>query len=57
MKILLFSGEFLRRDECFGLYLQAEATCRSPALQLEFDASQVVRIVCGDPQLVAFWRD
>jgi len=53
MKILLFSGEFLRRDECFGLYLQAEATYRSPALELEFDASQVVRIVCGDPQLVA----
>lgn len=53
MKILLFSGEFCRRDECFGLYLQAEASYRPPALQLEFDASEVIRIVCGDSQLVA----
>jgi hypothetical protein len=47
MKTLLFSGEFCRRDKCFGLYLPAEPTYRSPALELEFDASEVVRIVCG----------
>ncbi|MGH9343359.1 MAG: hypothetical protein ACRD19_06330, partial [Terriglobia bacterium] len=54
MKILLFSGELLRRDECFGLHLQAETTYRPPFVQLEFDASEAVHVVCGDPQLVAF---
>jgi hypothetical protein len=53
MKILLFSGEFLRRDACFGLQLLPETNYPLPLIQLEFEASQVVHVACGDPQLVA----
>jgi hypothetical protein len=46
-----FSGEFLRRDQCFGLHLPAETTYQLPLIQLEFEASGVVHVAPGEQQL------
>ncbi len=54
MKTLLFCDEFYRRDKFFGLCLPGEVTYRSPAVELEFEPSEVVHVVCGDAQMAAF---
>lgn len=54
MKTLLFCGEFYRRDKFFGLCLPGEVTYWPPGVELEFEPSEVVHFVCGDPQMAAF---
>lgn len=53
MNIRLLSDDFRQRDRCFGLHLEVAKGDLPPRVQLEFDASQMVHIVCGELEMVA----